>query len=298
MKIFITGATGFIGSKVLNQLLESNAEITVLSSREIPGVHTVPSRNYQFDENYLAEQGCADVEVLLHIGAYIPKKGSEANDLEKTTGNISSTMALLEAKWGALKKIVFISTVDVYGSYDGVIDENSPTIPDTLYGWSKLYGEQMIKNFCQQNALDCEILRLGHVYGRGEEVYRKAMPVMIDNALHGNDIQIFGDGKAIRTFIHVNDVVNAIVNAVELDGFNLINVVGNEETTINELAEKIVKFSGADIKIIHKEYSVPNRNLRFNNHRLMTLLLPRLTSFDDGLRDEISYMKEMVHDNI
>ena len=166
------------------------------------------------------------------------------------------------------------------------------TIPQTMYGWSKLYCEQMIKAFAEQKNITYEILRLGHVYGEGEEKFRKVMPVMIKNAVDGNDISIWGDGEALRTYIYIDDVAQAIINSINYDKSDIINIVGNEAVTINELADMILRLSGNGIQITHCPSSLPNRNLIFDNSKLMTTLLSELVPLEKGLAREIEYFKK------
>lgn len=294
MKILITGASGFVGKKVLERLLPNN-DVIALSSQTLDGVTSVPSLNYSFDNNYLRNNGCEQTEVLLHVGAFTPKTTQDADDLELTTENIINTKRLLQSVLPNLKKIVFISTLDVYQHCEGVLSENTPAIPSTMYGWSKLYCEQIIRKHCEAKGMDCIILRLGHVYGEGEEKYRKVMPIMVRNAINGENLNIYGDGEAIRSFIYIDDVAAAITNSLQLKGFNIINIVGDEKTSINELAELIKSFSEKNIAIVHNENHQPNVNFVFDNSKLKQYLLPELTLLKDGLRKEYNYMKGILN---
>lgn len=297
MKILMTGATGFVGKYVLEGLTEKygRENIIILTGGKVDGYQTIAANGYVFDENYLVSNHCDDVNIVLHIGAFTPKSGNDANNIKQSDSNIIGTHNLLSAanKIKTLEKIVFISTIDVFADTDEPISEATHTIPQTMYGWSKIYCEKMVTSFCKQNALHFNILRLGHVYGEGEEKYRKVMPVMIKNAINQQNITIFGDGEAIRTFIYIKDVANAIINSLEYNSSEIINIVGNESVTINELANIIVNLSGNDISIDHIKSDVPNRDLCFDNRKLMGSLLKTLTPLRDGLNNEINYMKKL-----
>lgn len=296
MKILITGVTGFVGSKVLEKIKAIYGEdsIIALSSCDISGTKTILSNGYNFSENYLIENGCEDVEVLMHIGAFTPKEKSDANNIELSTGNIINTQLLLKSKLPNLKRIVFISTLDVYEHCVGSLSENTNAIPSTLYGWSKLYCEQMIINHCKQNGLAYEILRLGHVYGEGEEKYRKVMPIMVRNAIEGKNLNIYGDGEAIRSFIYIDDVAASIVNSIELKSSEIINIVSNEPVTINQLAKLILSFTDNDIQIIHTPIDTPNTDYVFDNSKFRECLLKSLTPLKEGLKKEYEYMKDKI----
>jgi nucleoside-diphosphate-sugar epimerase len=296
MKILLTGASGFIGKKVLDRLKEIYGydSVIALSSCNLKCVKTVASKNYKFDKNYLAENGCEDVEVLLHIGAFIPKSTKDADNIEFTTENIFATQKLLNSDWKNLKKIVFISTVDVYQHRECVLSEKTSTVPMTLYGWSKLYCEQLVQKYCEQKNIGYEILRLGHVYGEGEEKYKKVMPVMIRSAIEGKDLNIYGDGEAIRSYIYISDVVEAIVNSIPLEKTEIINVVGDEQVTINQLADMICSYVDGSVNIIHTPVDTPNVNFVFDNSKLRKYLLKSLTKLEMGLKKECDYMKEKL----
>lgn len=303
MKILITGATGFIGSKVFLKLIEEYCyeNIVILTSDdntkrdEWGNVKVLKSNNYDFSPNFLEVNNCDDIEVIVHVGAWTPKSNNDVNNIEKATCNIINTYKLLMLNFSCLKKIVFTSTLDVY-KVDRIITELTLTIPSTVYGWSKLYCEKLIEQFCKKKKIDCQILRLGHVFGEGEEKYRKAMPSMIYDALNGKNLMICGDGKAIRSFIYIDDVADAIVRAIALKGDHIVNVVGNEQITIEGLAKKVVSLANKDgipVSLDYMKTTVPNKDYIFDNTLLRSLLIKKLTSFDVGLKNEFDYMKHL-----
>ena len=177
---------------------------------------------------------------------------------------------------------MYLSTLDVYESTDDIISENTPVGPQTMYGWSKLYCEEMVKTFAKENDILFCVLRLGHVYGEGEEKYRKVMPVMIKSALKNEVISIYGDGEALRSFIYIEDVAKAVVNSLMLPSSDVINIVGNEAISINDLAKKIIELSGNDIKIEHISSNVKsagickNRFLSFSFELIASLFFTKV----------------------
>ena len=297
MSILITGTSGFVGKRVIEQMrmCYSNEDIVTFSSSPTDGIKNVDSKNYDIDCNYLINSGCEEIETLIHIGAFTPKSGSEANDIKRSSSNIENTRRLLEAlaQTKSLKRIVYLSTLDVYKSTDDIISENTPVGPQTMYGWSKLYCEEMVKTFARENNILFCILRLGHVYGEGEEKYRKVMPVMIKSALKNEDINIYGDGEALRSFIYIDDVAKAVVNSLNLSSSDIINIVGNEAVSINDLAKKIIALSGKNIKVEHISTDSVNRNYLFDNSKLLNTLLDSLTPLETGLKREMDYLKKL-----
>jgi UDP-glucose 4-epimerase len=152
----------------------------------------------------------------------------------------------------------------------------------------------MIACFAEKYKLVYKILRIGHVFGPGEEKYQKIIPLTILKLLNNEDIEIFGDGEAIRTFIYIDDVVNAILNAVELsDSENIINVVGEYQITITKLIYELINIHGRkNIKVKYLPSSDRNRNLIFDNSKLKKTLLNKYTPFLEGLRKEYLNMEK------
>ena len=295
MKILVTGASGFVGSKVLKLLLDKydRNSIIVLSSQNIDVIETIDSKGYNFPKGYLKENGCKDIDVLLHMGAFTPKSTVNANEVDNSTSNINNTIRLIEGL-PKLKKIVFISTIDVYEDTTERISENTKTIPSTMYGWSKIYCEQAVKALCKQRNLTYEILRLGHVYGEGEEAYRKVMPLMIRNAIKGETLCIYGDGKAIRSYIYIEDVARAIVNSLELGESDIINIVGSESVSVEELALTIKKLSGNKVDINYIPTNIKNRDYIFDNSKLTQKLISDFIPFSEGIEREYKYLERMT----
>lgn len=293
MKVLITGAGGFIGSRVISRL--KDIDIIALSSSSIEGIQTIDCKGYEFDENYLMSHGCEDVEAIIHLGAFIPKDSSFVNDVEATTSNILSTQHIGLSNLPALKKFIYISSIDVYGNNDGVITEETQPEPISMYGWSKLYCEKMLKSIFQGSKVDYQILRLGHVFGEGEEKYKKVIPVMIRKALQNEEIIIYGDGQATRAFIYVDDVVSAIERSLIQNGLGVTNLVGEREISINQLSQLIIDYSGSKSVISHQKSDVSNRICKFDYSKCKTNLLNEYSSFETELYKEIDYMKHRLN---
>jgi UDP-glucose 4-epimerase len=236
----------------------------------------------------------AKAEVLIHVGAFTPKNARQANAIAQCNSNINFTEKLLSLRFKSLRKVIYISTLDVYKPVE-LTTESTPTLPITLYGWSKLYCESMTAIFAETHNLPYQILRIGHVYGPGEEKYAKFLPKAIKNIVAGDAVELWGDGNEVRSFIYIDDVVAAILRAVNLnENVGPINVVGSKQVTIRELLNLLVEVSERSVSITQKEFHGFKRNYIFDNTKLLQHLLPVETDLRVGLKTEYIYMSGLM----
>jgi UDP-glucose 4-epimerase len=293
--MIVTGATGFIGSYLLGAgRAIYGQDVTSFSSKPIMGSHIVYRDANDFGLKQDALSLVEGAEVLIHAGAFTPKSGVDANQVEGCNANIKFTENLLALPWTNLKKVVFLSTLDVYASVDGPISEATPTAPDSLYGLSKLYCERMVALYAAKHSLANQVLRIGHVYGPGEEKYAKVIPRTIQAILSGKDVELWNEGAELRSFIYIDDVVAAIFNAVELDEQpGVINVVSGNAISIRDLIAKLINVGGRETAIVRKEFAGTARDLVFENSKLKKYLLAKETDLYIGLRSEFNYMADL-----
>lgn len=296
MKIILTGPTGFIGSRLLASIKQKYGveNILAVSSRPVPGVETLTYYGDAFNVDEIHKSHLADVDVLMHVGAFTPKSGAEVNAIHGSTANIRFTEKLLELPLRNLKSIVYTSTLDVYEPSE-LITESTPTIPTTLYGASKLYCEKLISVYAAERRIKLQLLRVGHVYGPGEEKYNKLIPRIIKSILLEDFVELWGDGTELRSFIYIDDVVSALMKAAVLsDDVGPINVVGGTPVSIRDIVKKILDLSGGRARIVEKMFDGPKRNYVFDNSKMMTYLLDNETQLESGLRKEIIHMGGVI----
>lgn len=293
MKILLTGASGFIGSHVLVGLMEAfgSESVVALASKKIPNVNCVVYKSTK--EFGLHPNSFKDITHIIHAGAFTPKNADSSNDLKLCFSNIEYLKELLSFNLKNLCRFINLSTLDVYAPTTEVICEKSTVYPVSLYGFSKLYCEEMVKTFTYKNCIEYLNLRIGHVYGPGEERYKKVLPLSIQRVLRGEALELYGGGDELRSFIYINDVVESIVNSVKSSVINIdINVVSGKTIAIKDLLSEVIKISGKPIELVCKELNYEKRDLIFNNNLLLSTLLFRETDLIDGLTAEYEYLKE------
>jgi len=290
--ILVTGTSGFIGKHLLKMLIEQygSEQVVALTSVPVTECRYLLHQHYEFGKDFFVKAGLAGITSIIHAGAFIPKSGQQVNDWQQCNRNIINTDRLLQADFPALESVIYLSTVDVYGK-DNVITEQSPVEPVSLYGQSKLYCEKMITAWAAANKKQCQVLRIGHVYGPGEEAYQKLIPLTIKKLQAGQPLQLWGSGNEIRSFIYISDVVKAIIKSLALTEYaGPVNLAGAQSITIKQLLDKLIALSGKAPVIENLPLSAPGRDLVFDNTKMKSLLLSTELPLDEGLEKEWRYM--------
>ncbi len=302
--ILLTGATGFIGNHLAARLKQiPDVKLILLSrSQASEGTQNVVSVNCPLDrltrQTWL-NQHIGNIDVLFHLGAFTPKKSSDADKIEPIfTDNLIGTRTLLESLPATPRRIVFASTLDVYAPppENGTLTELSPLQPPTLYGASKLFCEHLVKLFAKQYDCGYAILRYGHIYGPGEDAYAKIIPQAIRSLLSNESPVIYGDGSVKRDFLFVGDAVEASMRAAagKHKTIEAVNIVSGESRTIRQYVEILARLIGYGGEINYQSDKPGGRSLRFDNAMMFDLLgCWDLCPLEDGLRQEIDYFKKL-----
>jgi nucleoside-diphosphate-sugar epimerase len=293
--IVVTGASGFIGGHTVKRLLSTygSDKVVALTSRRIEGVQYVLHNEYNFTPDFFHRNGIEKPKVVIHAGAFIPKNPAQGNDWVKCTSNITNTHNLLHALPASVERFIFLSTIDIYGETD-LIAEASPVNPVSLYASSKLYCEKLVESWAIDKTKIVQVLRIGHIYGPGEEKFEKIIPNTIRKLLKNAPIQIVGTGKDIRTFLYIEDAVAAIINSLQLPSYNgPINIAGSKGISISDLVMCLQKIAGKTEGIDYVKSDRPIQNLYFNNSKMRELLHQEKYELESGLKEEWQYMANL-----
>jgi len=255
--ILITGGAGFIGQHLVKEL-SKEFEIIVLDNLSSGKLENISKYDVNFVKGDICDEKVVEgimkgrVDYVFHLAAQVSVEKSVENPAHDAKTNIFGTINLLKyASKYKVKKFVYFSSAAVYGKPRCLpIDESHPTKPLSPYGLSKLTGER----YCELFNIPHVILRIFNVYGIGqqpENPYSGVISKFMDNVKKNESLEIFGDGNQYRDFVHVKDVVRAAKIALSHEG--TFNIGCGEKATINQLAEKILKLSKKDLKIVFRE---------------------------------------------
>jgi UDP-glucose 4-epimerase len=262
MRIFVTGGAGFIGIHLCKKLLEQNHDVTIFDNFENSSkTHfismfkdsvTVISGDIA---NYsLLHTSMKNHDIVIHLAAKINIPDSIINPESTFDTNVKGTQNVLDALLSNhISKIVSLSSAAVYLDTISKIAEFSKTIPSSPYGASKLEMEKKINHFTVQYKIQSIILRLFNVYGDGQSIEYAGVITQFREKINQNlPLIIYGDGSAMRDFIHVNDVVIAIILAMNSSESNTYNIASGTSTSIVDLAKIMITLSGKPLDIIFK----------------------------------------------
>ena len=268
MKVLVTGGAGSIGLEVVRQLLNEGHEVTIFDLAEQIERIDIPSGVNVFKGSILdpvaIQYAVRGNDYLLHLAARLGVKRTEVERLTCLNININGMVNILEASVKEkIKKIVFASSSEVYGEQNEMpITEESPVNPISVYAVTKLVGEEYLRAYKKQYALDYSIIRFFNVYGPGQ-VGQFVMKRFIEAIKNGKPPEIYGTGDQIRCFCHVKDAAEGIVKILFLSETNeeIINIGNDSEpVTVYELAEKIIKISGEKMTPIKVPFSQSDRD--------------------------------------
>lgn len=260
MRCVIFGGGGFIGSAIADRLLQDDHELRIFERprvelyrkfTESEGVEWVTGDMQSAHDVGEAIDGA---DVVLHLVSTTLPKNSNDDPIYDVQSNLVATLQVLNAMVARnVRKIVFISSGGtVYGIPRYLpIDEKHPTDPLVSYGIVKLAIEKYLHMFEHMHDFKAIILRVANPYGERQriETAQGAVGVFLHRALKGMPIDIWGDGNITRDYIHISDVAEAFVRAVEYSGpESVFNISSGTGTSLNELIGMLEDIFGKPIE--------------------------------------------------
>jgi UDP-glucose 4-epimerase len=263
MRALVTGGAGFIGSNLVDALLERGEDVSVLddlSTGQRENLEPALAAGARLDEADITDPGavarCIEQrkpEVVFHLAAQIDVRRSVADPVFDLGVNAGGTINLLRAaERGSIRRLVFASTGGaIYGEGAGrplPLAEDAECRPDAPYGQSKLAAEGYLALSSRQHGLSTVALRLGNVYGPRQDPLGEAGVAAIFSGalLEGRRPRVFGSGEQTRDYIYVDDVVEGFLAAAASEVDGAYNVGTGVETSVLALGELLAKACGAE----------------------------------------------------
>jgi UDP-glucose 4-epimerase len=254
-RVLITGGSGFIGSHVVDSLLDAGHAVRNYDLRHSPyhgrdQIETAIGNLTDADAITNALDGC---DAVIHLAAYADVGIVIEDPVGAEQTNSRGTLTVLQAcRDAGVKRVVYGSTIWVYGEStdDPVTEESGLGLPKHLYTASKLAGEMYCTSYSELYDLETTILRFGIPYGPRARP-ATVIPIFVRKALAGEPLTLAGDGLQTRRFVYVEDLADGVVRALRPEAANRVyNLAGTETVTIRELAETVQEHVG-EVEIVH-----------------------------------------------
>lgn len=306
MRTLVTGGAGFIGSHVVDQLLEHGHSVSVvddLSSGRLENLASHPDVDLvEADIRGEELEGIVDKlrpEVIFHLAAQIDVRKSVEDPLLDARTNILATINLAEAaRKAGVRKIVHTSSGgSIYGTPSKFpVDESFPVDPHSPYAASKLAGEQYLGTYRHLYGMQASFIAPANVYGPRQNPHGEAGVVAIfsENLLHGKPTKIFGGGTNTRDYVYVGDVARAFVLAAGERGDGMRFNIGTAiETSDRELHSLVARHAGAPDTpedFPPRLGDVPRSALSFRRAKEVLGWEPTV-ALDEGVRRTVDYFR-------
>ena len=261
--ILVTGGAGFIGSHLCKKLSSLTQNLTIydnLSSGKVENVKHLPKVHFVkadiLDLKKLQSQEKTDL--IYHLAAQVVVPYSMENPIEDFETNARGTLNVLEKARKDDARVIFASSAAVYGNTTQLpTPETHGFSPDSCYGLSKVVGEQYCNMYSKQYGLDVTIVRFANVYG--SKCHGVISDFLDKISRNPEQLEIIGSGMQSRDFVHIYDVVDALLLCATSDIAigETFNIGFGKTTTIIDLAKIILKILGLSEKTVLKPTNVP-----------------------------------------
>ena len=315
--ILVTGAGGFIGGHISKELLARGYNVRCVDIKPFSEWYQVfdNCENFQLDmsikENCL--EMCKGMNEVINMACNMGGMGFiENNKALCMLSVLVNTHMLIACKEMKVKKYFFSSSACAYNTdlqknpeIKGLKESDAyPAMPEDGYGWEKLFSERMCRHFLEDYGLDVKVARYHNIYGPngtydgGREkapaaLCRKTIQCKIENQ---NTIDVWGDGNQTRSFLYIDDCVEATLKLFDSEFHGPINIGSEEQVSINEMLDKIEKISKIKLKRNYQLDKPKGVNGRNSDNALIrkTLGWDSKISLYDGLKKTYSWIENEI----
>ncbi len=305
-KSLVTGAAGFMGSHVVDELLARGHDVVALDDLS-GGFRDNVDANAMFVQGSITDVALVQrlfeehrFDYVFHLGAYAAEGLSHFIRRYNYENNLVGSINLINASVNHnVKCFVFTSSIAVYGKNQLPMTEDAVPQPEDPYGVSKYAVELDLRAAHEMFGLNSIVFRPHNVYGERQNIadrYRNVVGIFMNNILQGKTLPIFGDGKQSRAFSYIGDVAPIIAGSAELPAaYNeVFNVGADQPYSVNELARVICQAMGAEFR---PQY-LPARNEvvhAYSSHDKVARVFgykPRFT-LEDGIGRMAAWVKQV-----
>jgi UDP-glucose 4-epimerase len=306
LNVGVIGANGFIGSHLVIKLMDivNIDKLCLFGRSEKSNVEILNAKieYYQIDlkhnQSYINK--LKNLDLIFYLASDTIPSNSWNSPMIEFSDNIIPFIEFLETiKNTRLKKIIYTSSAGtIYGPSLKKLSEKSFTAPFSPYGIGKLAMEHFLEYYRVNYNINYDIYRISNVFGPNQDISKGLglINTIIENLIKRKETTIFGNGKAIRNYIYIQDVVDVLCYSVNSSFFesNILNVASNQNYTINQIIKLIEKESKQKpiIKYLNQRSS-DNPNIQISNKNLLNKIPTiKITSVEEGIKITFDHIKE------
>ena len=302
MRVLVTGGAGFIGSHFARRLAAAGDEVVVLDKLTYAGnranLEDVPHAFVRGDvaDPAAVEEAARGCEAIVNFAAesHVDRSILAGADFLRT--NVGGVHVLLEQARESGARLVHVSTDEVYGDLPPGrrSREDDPLRPSSPYSAAKAGGDLLVLAFVRTYSVDAVITRGSNTYGP-YQYPEKILPLFVTNALDGEPLPLYGDGRQVRDWLYVEDHCAAVELALRAgEPGEVYNVGGGEEVENREITRRVLELTGADPSLVRRVEDRPGHDRRYSldTAKIEALGWRRRWSLADGLPATVAWYRE------
>jgi UDP-glucose 4-epimerase len=307
LSIGVIGSNGFIGSHLVRELLNfnniNNLSLFGRSENSVIEFSNPKIEYYQIDlkDNQSYINKLKNLDLIFYLASETIPSNSWNNPMIEFSDNIIPFIEFLETiKNTRIKKIIYSSSAGtIYGPSLKKLSEKSITAPFSPYGIGKLAMEHFLEYYRVNYNINYDIYRLSNVYGPNQDTSKGLglINTIIENMISEKETTIFGNGKNLRNYIYIQDVVDVLINSINFSLFesNVLNVASNQNYNINQIIKIIEKVTNKKLTIKYlNQRSSDNPNIQISNKNLLRKIPSiNITSIEEGIKLTYEHIKAM-----
>ena len=313
--VVVTGGAGFIGSHLVDRIIDENPEkIFVLSNYFLGKQSNLSEAISRFKNLEIVKIDVGDHELVKHFFennnvdvvfnlAVIPLPTSLELPSWTFSKNVNITSNICEmARQDKFKTLIHFSSSEVYGtSRYAPMDEKHPLEAETPYAASKVASDSLVLSYNRTFNIDCSIVRPFNNYGPRQNAgkYAAIIPLTIRRIMNNDDLVIYGDGEQTRDFIYVKDTANASIKVHDSSNSRgkVLNVASGKEISMNKIVKTITALMNYNKEIIYKDARPGDVRRHLADISLAKQLIefePK-ASFEEGIKETVEWYKKNMH---
>jgi len=319
IRVLVTGGAGFIGSNLVDELMAQGHHVTVLDNLSVGKIaniaHHLGSERFRFVHDSILnpailERLARKVDLIYHLAAVVGVKYVVDDPLTATITNVRGTENVLEAASKYWVRTVVVSSSEVYGKSTAVPlreDDDRLLGPTSVARWSYADAKALDEYYAfayARKGLPVSVVRYFNAYGPRLDPlgYGSVIARFITQALRGEPLTVYDDGRQTRCFTYVADTVRGTILAATVPEAvgQVFNIGSDREVTINELARLILELSGADSEIVHipatsaygPHFEDTRRRVPDPTRARQVLGFEASTSLEEGIRRTLHWFEE------